>query len=68
MFLDDLTTAIPIIAKLFKAEGEDVRVAALGTCSDIAKIQRGQRTWRTCLRIELIPFSRASKCSKKYHA
>ncbi|KAJ7724594.1 armadillo-type protein [Mycena olivaceomarginata] len=37
---DDLTTAIPTIAKLFKAEGEDVRVAALGTCSEIAKLQR----------------------------
>ncbi|KAJ7349845.1 armadillo-type protein [Mycena albidolilacea] len=42
---DDLTTAIPTIAKLFKAEGEDatqpdVRVAALGTCSEIAKRRR----------------------------
>ncbi|KAJ7888402.1 armadillo-type protein [Mycena olivaceomarginata] len=37
---DDLTTAIPTIADLFKAEGEDVRVAALGTCSEIAKLQR----------------------------
>ncbi|KAJ7793354.1 armadillo-type protein [Mycena olivaceomarginata] len=37
---DDLTTAIPIIAEFFKAEGKDVRVAALGTCSEIAKLQR----------------------------
>ncbi|KAJ7464034.1 armadillo-type protein [Mycena latifolia] len=39
-FLDDLTNAIPDIAKYFKAEDEDVRVAALTTCSEIAKIPR----------------------------
>jgi hypothetical protein len=67
-FLDDLTTAIPTIADLFKAEGEDVRVAALGTCSEIAKLQRSQQAWHTCLCIELIPFSRASEHNKKYYA
>ncbi|KAJ6469873.1 armadillo-type protein [Mycena sanguinolenta] len=38
---DDLTGAMPTIAKLFKSDETDVRVAALTTCSDIAKIQAG---------------------------
>ncbi|KAJ6467272.1 armadillo-type protein [Mycena sanguinolenta] len=37
----DLTGTMPTIAKLFKADETDVRVAALTTCSDIAKIQAG---------------------------
>ncbi|KAJ6449113.1 armadillo-type protein [Mycena sanguinolenta] len=38
---DDLTGAMSTIAKLFKSDETDVRVAALTTCSDIAKIQAG---------------------------
>ncbi|KAJ6470015.1 armadillo-type protein [Mycena sanguinolenta] len=37
--IGDLTEAIPKIVQLFEAEQEDVRVSALETCSEIAKIQ-----------------------------
>jgi hypothetical protein len=40
-FSDTIKSAIPKIAKMFQDEDEDVRVAALNTCSAVVKVQQG---------------------------
>jgi hypothetical protein len=52
-FSDTIKNAIPKVAKMFQDEDEDVRVAALNTCSEVVKVQQGENNALPLFEVEL---------------